>query len=156
MDVWMISRREPENELLEILSVLGDLQNQYDWIISDHDMWYSESCPDDVKKRWQQPCLLMSGKELTDHYSARYVWFCTGGILSAVPKGTKAEQVWGYVPGWERDFEDTGYRFQTPLTELEVVCFDGYAWLIVCKPDFSETVRKALPQACSMDEFYKR
>ena len=79
-----------------------------------------------------------------------------GGILSAVPKGTKAEQVWDYVPCWEIDFEDTGYRFQTPLTELEVVCYDGYAWLIVCKADFSETVRKALPQACSVDEFYKR
>ena len=156
MDVWMISRRELKNDLLEILSALGGLQNQYDWIISDHDMWYSENCPDDVKKRWQWTGLLMSGEELADHYSAGYVWFCTGGILSAVPKGTKAEQVWDYVPCWEIDFEDTGYRFQTPLTELEVVCYDGYAWLIVCKGDFSKTVRKAFPQACSVDEFYKR
>ena len=68
MDVWMISRRELKNDLLEILSALGGLQNQYDWIISDHDMWYSENCPDDVNKRWQWTGLLMSGEELADHY----------------------------------------------------------------------------------------
>ena len=154
MDVWMVSRKELDNDLLEILSALGELQYQFDWIVSDHDVWYSENCPDEVKKRWQWTGLLISGEELAEHYSAGYVWFCTGGVLSAVPKGTRPELVWDYLPGWEVDFEDPDYQFQTPLTKLEIVCYDGYAWLVVCKPELSTLIREHLPHAMPPKEWY--
>ena len=154
MDAWMISRKELKNDLLDIFSALDDLQYKFDWIISDHDMWYAPNCPEEVKTRWQWTGLLMPGTELTEHYSAGYVWFCFGGVLSAVPKGTKPEQVWDYLPRWEVDFEDPSYQFQTPLTELEIVCYDGYAWLIVCKPELSALIRKYLPQAMPPKEWY--
>lgn len=61
--------------------------------------------------------------------------------MSAVPLGTCAEQVWNYVPHWELEaFDSPGYSFQTPLTKLEILCYDGYAWLIICKPEFSEKI----------------
>ncbi len=155
MDVWIISRKELKNDLLEIFSALGALQYQYDWIISDHDMWYSENCPDEVKKRWQWTGLLMSGEELTEHYSAGYVWFCTGGVLSAVPLGTQLSQVWDYLPSWEMNFEDPNYRFQTPQTQLEIICYDGYAWAIVCDPEFSAVIQDNLPQAKKLNDFHR-
>lgn len=155
MDVWMISRKELKNDLLDIFSALDDLQYKFDWIISDHDMWYGKNCPEEVKTRWQWTGLMMSGEELTKHYSLGYVWFCCGGVLSAVPKGTKPEQVWDYLPGWEIDFGDSSYQFQTPLTELEIICYDGYAWLIICKPALSSFVRKNLPLAMPPEQWYE-
>ena len=154
MDVWMISRKELINDLMDIFAALDDLQYKYDWVISDHNMWYAFDCPEEVKTRWQWEGLLISGEELTEHCCKGYVVFCFGAVLSAVPLGTKPEQVWNYVPGWEEDFENPDYRFQIPLTELEIVCYDGYAWLIVCRPDFSDLIRKHLPQALPPKEWY--
>ena len=154
MDFWMLSRRELKNDLLDIFSALDDLQYKFDWIISDHDMWYSANCPEEVKTRWQWTGLMMSGEELTKHYSLGYVWFCCGGVLSAVPKDTKIEQVWDYVPGWEVNFEDPNYHFQTPLTELEIICFDGFAWVIICKPELSFQIQKSFPQALPPKDWY--
>lgn len=154
MDVWMLSRKGLKKDLLDIFAALDNIHCQYDWIISDHDMWYDADCPETVKMRWQWTGLLISGDELAAHYSAGYVWFCSGGILSAVPFGTKQEQVWNNIPCWAADFEDPQYRFQTPLTELEIICYDGYAWLIVCKPELSTLVRKNLPQALPPKQWY--
>ena len=154
MDVWMIARKELKNDLPEILAALDDSQYQFDWIVSDHDMWYSANCPEEVRKRWQWNALLISGEDLTAHLRNQYISFCLGAVLSAVPLGTKPEQVWDYLPGWEVDFFHADYQFQTPLTELEIICFDGYAWVIICKPDFSELVQKRLPQAMPPKQWY--
>ena len=85
----MIARQELPHDLLDIFSALGDLQYQYDWVITDHDLWYAESCPGEVRRRWQWTGLLMDGTELTAHVSAGHVHFILGGVLSAVPKGTQ-------------------------------------------------------------------
>ena len=34
----MVSRQSLKNDLLDIFSALGDLQYQYDWVITDHDI----------------------------------------------------------------------------------------------------------------------
>ena len=73
MDFWMFDRRTLKNDLLDLFSALGDLQYRYDWVISDHDIWYAESCPDAVRKRWQWTGLLMDGAELTEHLRSGYV-----------------------------------------------------------------------------------
>ena len=54
------------------------------------------------------------------------------------------------------DFRAPDYRFQTPLTKLELMLFDGYAWVIVCDAAFSETVQRHLPQAQPPDAFLRR
>ena len=64
MDFWMIARQDLKQDLLDIFSALGNLQYQYDWVITDHGLWYGENCPDDVRKRWQWTGLLMDGREL--------------------------------------------------------------------------------------------
>ena len=156
MDAWMISRQELKHDLQDIFSGLSNLQYQFDWFISDHDLWYSENCPDEVKKRWQWTGLLMSGQELTEYLVAGYVYFGLGAVLSAVPPGTKPEQVWDYLPGWEVDFDSPDYQYQTPLTQLELICYDGYAWVIVCNSELSERIRQDLPQACRAKDFYNR
>ena len=151
----MIARRDLKNDLLEIFSALGDVQYQYDWVITDHDLWYGETCPDEVRKRWQWTGLLMDGQELTEHLSAGYIHFVVGGVISAVPKETKPDQVWNYVPYWENEkLFSADYQFQTPLTQLELICYDGYAWLIVCDVAFSNKICQALPQAKTPEEFY--
>ena len=154
MDVWMISRKELKNDLLDIFAALDDLQYKYDWVVSDHNMWYDFNCPEEVKKRWQWDGLLISGEDLTEHCSKGCVTFCFGAVLSAVPLGTKQEQVWNYTPCWEVDFEDPDYRFQTPLTELEIICYDGYAWVIVCRPELSVQIREYLPQVMPPKQWY--
>lgn len=157
MDFWMIARRDLKNDLLGIFSALGNLQFRYDWVITDTGLYFAPGTPDEVRKRWSWTGLLMTGRELTQHLSAGYVYFVSGGVLSAVPPGTRAEQVWNYVPYWEIDaFDSPGYAFQTPLTELEILCYDGYAWLIICKPEFSEKILKCIPQALHPREFYRR
>ena len=59
-----------------------------------------------------------------------------------------------YVPGWEENFEDPSYQFQTPLTELEIICYDGYAWMIICKPELSARIQERLPLAMPPKEWY--
>lgn len=155
MDFWMIARQELKHDLLDIFSALGDLQHQYDWFITDHDLWYTENCPEEVRRRWQWTGLLMDGTELTAHLAAGYIRFLLGGVLSAVPKGTQSCKVWNYEPCWEiKNFGSPKYCFQTPLTQLELICYDGYAWVLICKPDFSKQVKRALPMAKTPDEFY--
>ena len=128
MDFWMIARQELKNDLLDIFSALGDLQHQYDWAITDHDLWYGENCPDEVRKRWGWTGLLMDGQELAEHLSAGYVRFLVGVVLSAVPKGIQPDQVWSCEPYWEHEkLFSEDYQFQTPLTQMELICYDGYA-----------------------------
>jgi hypothetical protein len=75
-------------------------------------------------------------------------------VFFAVPLGTQAEQVWDYVPAWEiKNFGVPDYQFQTPLTELEITCYDGSAWVVICRPEFSERIQKCLPQAKRRGEF---
>lgn len=156
MNFWMLPRQILRNDLLDIFSALGDLQDQYDWCITDHDLWYAENCPDEVRRRWQWTGLLLDGKKLTEHLSARYVYFVSGGILSAVPKGTQPCRLWDYMPHWEiENFGASDYTFQTPLTQLELVCYDGYAWVIICKPEFSRRIRQHLPAAQTPAEFFR-
>ena len=104
MDVWMLNRKILPNDLLDIFSALGNLQAQYDWVITDHSMWYGKNCPEAVRKRWQWTGLLMTGRELTEHLRAGCVWFLDGAVLSAVPLGTREEDVNLYEPVWEVDF----------------------------------------------------
>lgn len=154
MDVWMISRKELENDLLDIFSALDGLQYQFDWVVSDHQMWYSSDCPESISSRWNWNAFLISGREITEHLQRAYVSFGFGGILSAVPLGTKPKQIWDYVPSWEIDYDAPDYQFQTPLTELEILCYDGYAWVIICKPDLSAQIRERLLQAMPPKEWY--
>ena len=155
MDFWMLDRRKLKSDLLDIFSALGDLQYQYDWTITDHEIWYTEGCPEAIRKRWQWTWLLMDGAELTAHLHAGYVYFIGGGVLSAVPKGTPEASVDCYTPRWEhKDLFSPDYRFQTPLTQLEIICYDG-DWLIVCEPSFSARVRRALPQAQIPDTYFR-
>ena len=154
MDVWMLDRSGFKDDLLGLFSALGDLQYRYDWVITDHGMWYGRTCPEAVKRRWQWTGLLMSGRELTEHLAAGYVRFAAGGVLSAVPPGTKEEVLCRYEPTWEIDCTSPDYVFQTPFTKLEIMCFDGYAWEIVCEPAFSQTVRRRLPEAKPPELFY--
>ena len=155
MDFWMVARQELKNDLLDIFSALGNLQYQYDWVITDHDLWYTENCPENVRKRWQWTGLLMNGKELTEHLSSGYISFMLGGVLSAVPKGTQPCQVWNYVPYWEiENFDSPAYCFQTPLTQLELICYDGSAWVLICDSNFSKWVKEALIMAKTPSEFY--
>ena len=53
------------------------------------------------------------------------------------------------------DFRAPDYRFQTPLTRLELILFDGWAWGIVCDAAFSKLVQSRLPQAQPPDAFWK-
>ena len=156
MDFWMLARRDLPGDLLDIFTVLGNLQYQYDWIISDHDMYFMPDAPEEVRKRWSWTGLLMDGQELTEHLSSGYISFVSGDVLSAVLKGTQPEQVWDYEPGWEvSELGSPDYRFQTPLTQMEIICYDGYAWLIICQPEITPRVQKAFPQAKTPDDFYK-
>ncbi len=155
MDAWIFSRNDCPNDLLGIFSALGDLQYQYDWVISDTGLYFMPDTPDEVRRRWSWTGLLMGGQELTEHLTAGYVHFVFGGILSAVPKGTRPEQVWNYTPSWEVDFESPDYRFQTPLTQLEIINHDGNGWVIVCGPEFSAKVRSALPKAKTFQAYYE-
>lgn len=86
MDFWMIARQELKHDLLDIFSVLGNLQHQYDWVITDHDLWYAENCPEEVRRRWQWTGLLVDGTELTEHLSAGYIRFLLGGVLSSAER----------------------------------------------------------------------
>ena len=93
-------------------SALGNLQYQYDWVISITDLYSAPDIPEKVRKRWSWMGLLMDGRELTEHLSSGYVHFVSGGILSAVPKDTQPEQVWDYVPHGEIDsFSSPSYHF---------------------------------------------
>lgn len=153
MDFWMFDRKAIKNGLLDLFSALGNLQYSYDWIISDHDVWFAKSCPDAVRKRWQWTGLLMDGAELTKHLRSGYVFFVGGGVLSAVPKGTTQSQVDRFTPYWEReDLFSPSYQFQTPLTKLEIICYDG-DWLLVCESSFSSYVG-TLPQAQTPQEHF--
>ena len=93
MDVWMLNRKSLPNDLLDIFSALGNLQAQYDWVITDHSMWYGKNCLEAVCKRCQRAGLLMTGRELTEHLRAGYVWFLEGAVLSAIPLGTREADV---------------------------------------------------------------
>ena len=152
----MRSRKDLPNDLMDIFSALGDIQYRYDWVISDHDMYFGSNTPDAVRERWSWTGLLMDGQELTDHVTAGYVCFVTGGVLSAIPKGTSPWQVHDYLPSWEiKDFGSPNYQFQTPLTQMEIICYDGYAWVIICRPELSPEIRRAFPQAKFPDDFYR-
>ncbi len=158
MDFWMIDRKHLKDNLLEIFSALEDIQYKYDWIISDADIYYPlrENTPQKIKDRWNWNALLVSGQELTDALSNHFIHFVAGGVLSAVPLKTKVGEVNLYLPYWEIEkFDSPDYQFQTPLTQLEILCYDGYAWVIICDSDFSEFVKEKLPFAQKPDDYYR-
>lgn len=155
MDFWMLERSKLEKDILTVFSALDGLQARYDWVISDTDLYFRPGAPDRIRERWQWTGLLMDGVELTRDLESGDVWFISG-ILSALPRGTRPGQVWNYLPRWDsKDFGSPDYRFQTPLTEMELLCYDGYACVIVCRESYSPAVRRALPMAQTVEEFYE-
>jgi hypothetical protein len=63
----MIQRQELPGDLLGLFTALGDLQYQFDWVISDTDLYFLPDTPEAVRKRWSWTGLLMDGRELTEH-----------------------------------------------------------------------------------------
>ena len=51
MDFWILSGKELPNDLMDIFSALGEIQYQYDWVISDHDVYFAPHTPDAVRER---------------------------------------------------------------------------------------------------------
>ena len=41
-----------------------------------------------------------------------------------------------------------------PLTRLELICYDGYAWSMICKPNFAKQLKNVLTMKKTTGEFY--
>ncbi len=147
MDYWMIDRAELPGDLPDVFSALNGILERYNWVVSGTDLWFGPNATEEVRRRWGWTGLLMEGRELLGYLQDGSVRILSG-VLSAVPRRTRAEAVRDYAPSWEdKGLFSPEYRFQTPLTQMEIICYDGWAIVIVCEEAMSRTVRTALPMA---------
>jgi len=120
------------NELIsldEIIMKLGDIYDEYNWLLSDIEVYISNKNVFSSEYEW------LSGKELKDLFSKRakcMIWCVVSGFNKSVSPDQVIENSLPYADG-NKGFWVDEVNLQTPFTEIEIVFFDGNACFILSK-----------------------
>ncbi len=133
--------------LEKLFCALDNMQQNYKWLISNHECWPSTPSIQEILKN--EYCIL-SGQELTDIANTedfQWIW----GTFSAFEPDVSNEDILKH-PLPKNDmyggFWELPLTMQHPLAKIEIVAWDATLTLIFTK-DFSilETLKKFYPKA---------
>ena len=115
----------------EIIKAIGDIYDQYNWLITDQQIFSDKYEGLFANKDY----VWLTGKEFRKIAESNdlYAIWC---VASAFPQNITLEEILKYELPYadgNADFWVDEVKLQTPLSELELVIFDGYSCFILSK-----------------------
>lgn len=158
MKAAVIERRNMSSSDLEHLFFsFKDVFSQYDWLISDTDLFFQPTAPEELRDRLNWTGLLMRWTELKTVFRSRE-WHMISGVLSALPNGISEEAAQRLpLPAWEYEgYWNGNPQMQTFLTQVEVVLYDGYLLLFLALDDtLIDCFLRLYPKAMELSEYLR-
>ena len=140
-------------DLREVFRGIGNRQTEFNWLISDLE-WV------DLNVRYDRPPAFsdmplhwVSGdalSQIVDVYELQFVWAVLSGFKPGVALDSTSLKVEPYADG-NPNFWTKYPRIQHPLAEIEIVCWDSGATLLLCKDQaIGESFRDYFPEAVDL------
>ncbi|MGL4550605.1 MAG: hypothetical protein ACRC33_05415 [Gemmataceae bacterium] len=143
-------------DLRLVFRAIGDRQREFDWLVTDLDYGrlgvHDHRPPPFIGRgpHW------LTGAQLTRQvaeYDLQFAW----AVLSGFPPGTPLDldrlAVDPYADG-NPGFWEEQPRIQHPLAEVEIVCWDSTATLLLCRDrSLGESFRRHFPEAVDLAEY---
>jgi hypothetical protein len=154
------STRMPfHTDLRLVFEAFGGRAREFNWLLTDIELnvyppglAYS-GVGDRNTARWR------SGSELSDIVTTqeiRFVWGVLSGFRPGVTIDPAALDVHPFADG-NRSFWAPGARIQHPLADVEIVCWDAGATVLLSHDDdLTRRFRSFFPEAVDLDEYNRR
>ncbi len=120
--------------LLSLFSALGNIQNEYNWLVTNCDIYYYSKL---TKKLISGKYCWLSGEELTEiveDYDLQWVWVVLSGFDKDIRLKEILEYPLPYVDGYT-GFWKNPVSIQHPLASIEIAAFDSSGTIIISKED---------------------
>jgi hypothetical protein len=142
-------------DLRLVFQAFGGREREFNWLLTDFELnhYPPEITPEldrDERARWFQ------GSELSDlvhSHDIQFIWGVVSGFRPNVEIDPSALTVYPFADGnsslWVR-----GTKIQHPLAEVEIVCWDSAATLLLSRDDdLTRRFRGFFPEAVDMDDY---
>ena len=141
-------------DLRLVFEAWGGREREFNWLLTDHEL---NPYPRGIARYIDRESAIWLGgpelSEIVNTYDVQFIW----GVLSAfrpdVAINPAALEVHPFADGNE-SFWVPGTRIQHPLAEVEIVCWDSTATLLLSRDDdLTRRFRTFFPEAVDLDEY---
>jgi hypothetical protein len=142
-------------DMREVFAAMGQRQREFNWLLTECEAWRQDS------KAMIAPFVgadvqWFSGDDLTRKVSqckTQFIW----GVFSGFPLNVSLDlqhlDVYPCADG-NPDFWTAAPKIQHPLAEIEIVCWDSSATLLLCRDHtIASSFRTYFPEAVDLDEY---
>lgn len=146
-------------DLRLVFEAFGGRQREFNWLITDLELnHYPPGLPygsDDrsLDARW------LSGAELSqivEENDIQFIWGVLSGFRVGVAIDVATLSTYPYADGNRALWEPT-VSIQHPLAEVEIVCWDSTATLLLSRDDdLTERFRRFFPEAVDLNEYNRK
>jgi hypothetical protein len=144
-------------DLRLVFESFGGREREFNWLLTDFELnHYPPGIAPDTDResaRWLGGPKL---SEIVDTYDLQFIWGVLSGFRPHVVINPAALEVYPFADGNE-SFWVTGARIQHPLADVEIVCWDSSATLLLSRDDdLTRRFRTFFPEAVDLDEDNER
>ncbi len=152
------SRRMPfHTDLRRVFEAFGGREREFNWLLTDMELNFYppglEYISIDETGRW------LAGSELSDIVTAheiQFIWCVLSGFRPEVAIDPTVLDVYPFAD-CNRSLWAPGVRIQHPLADVEIVCWDAGATLLLSSDDdLTRRFRSFFPEAVDLDEYNVR
>lgn len=152
------SRMPFHTDLRPVFEAFGGREREFNWLLTDVELNFYppglEYIDDDRETaRWR------SGNALSDIVKAheiQFIWDVLSGFRTGVAIDPAALDVYPFADG-NGSLWAPGARVQHPLADVEIVCWDSLATLLLSRDDdLPRRFRLFFPEAVDLDEYNLR
>jgi hypothetical protein len=144
-------------DLRPVFEAFGGREREFNWLLTDVELNFYppglEYIDDREIARW------LAGSGLSDIVKAheiQFIWGVLSGFRPGVTIDPVALDVYPFADG-NRSLWTPGARIQHPLADVEIVCWDGGATLLLSRDnDLTRRFRSHFPEAVDLDEYNLR
>ncbi len=151
------SRMPVHTDLRQVFEAFGGRAREFNWLLTDVELNVYPPGLDYIDApdaaRWR------SGRELSDIVTAsnvQFIWGVLSGFRPDVVINRAALDVYPFADG-NRSLWAPGARIQHPLADVEIVCWDSTATLLLSRDDdLTRRFRSFFSEAVDLDEYNLR
>lgn len=145
-------------DMVEVFAAISQRQREFNWLLTECEGW-----PKHAKAKVQPFAEIdaqwFSGEQLTSQVNqseTQFLWAVFSGFPLHVAIDTENLATRPFADG-NRDFWSDAPQIQHPLAEIEIVCWDSSATILLSRdPTIGISFRKYFPEAVDLDEYNRR
>ena len=153
------SRMPFHTNLRLVFEAFGGREREFDWLLTDLELNFYPPGLEYIGGDDRETAKWCSGDELSDIVTAHEIQFIWGVLSGFRPEGTinpAAPRVYPFAD-CNRSLWTPGARIQHPLADVEIVCWDSSATLLLSRDDeLTRRFRSFFPEAVELDQYNLR